>query len=179
MKIEKTFIQDLFIINPKVFKDKRGHFLESFNEDVFNKINQTRFIQDNESFSRKGILRGLHFQKPPFTQSKLVRVSYGEVQDVVVDLRKESETFGKSFSIILNHKNNKQLFVPKGFAHGFLGLDKENIVLYSCSNYRASKYERNIKWNDEDLNINWGIKKPILSKRDKNAQNFNDFVKKK
>ena len=112
------------------------------------------------------------------SQDKLITCLKGKILDVAVDLRKNSQTFGKYHKVIISEKNSKSFFIPKGFAHGFLGLDKENIVLYSCSNYRFPKYEKIIKWNDKDLRIKWGIKKPILSKRDQNAQNFADFFKK-
>ena len=130
------------------------------------------------SKSKKNVIRGLHFQSKK-TQDKFISVVKGRILDVVVDLRKKSKTFGKHYKIILSEKKARYLFVPKGFAHGFLALDKENIVLYSCSNYRSPKYERIIKWNDKDLKIKWGIKKPILSQRDQNAQSFADFFKKK
>ena len=173
MKILKTPIKDLIIIKNKRFDDSRAYFRELLIEKKINK----KFCFHVISTSQKNVIKGLHFQiqKP---QGKFISVLKGKIIDVALDLRKNSKTFGKHFKIILSENKGRYLFVPKGFAHGFLGLDKENIVLYSCSNYRVSKYERNIKWNDKDLNINWGIKKPILSKRDKNAQNFSDFVKK-
>ena len=174
MKKIKTKIKDLLIYKSKIYYDNRGDVREAFKKSSIKKNLYLSIV----SKSKKNVLRGLHFQIKK-SQDKLISVIKGRILDVVVDLRQNSKTFGKHYKIILSENKGKFLFVPKGFAHGFLGLDKENIVLYSCSNYRASKYERNIKWNDKDLKINWGIKKPILSKRDKNAQNFADFVRKK
>ena len=181
MKFIPQVIPDIILIEPTLHGDDRGYFSETFRQDLFNKAigRDINFIQDNESKSPQGVLRGLHYQVPPFSQSKLLRVIEGSVLDVVVDIRKSSPTFGQHLAIELSVDNKYQLFVPKGFAHGFLGLDNENIVLYSCSNYRSPKYEKIIKWNDKDLKIKWGIKKPILSKRDQNAQSFADFFKKK
>ena len=137
MEIAKTSIEGLVILQPKVFEDERGYFMESYKESFFKEnFPEIHFIQDNESKSAHGVLRGLHFQKPPFEQTKLVRVIQGEVLDVAVDLRTNSKTFGKHHKIILSDTNCKSFFVPRGFAHGVLGLDKENIILYTCSNYR-------------------------------------------
>ena len=175
MKIQNTKFKGLKIIIGQKFIDSRGYFRELIKEKIFKK---NRFIFWCMSKSKKNVIRGLHFQSKK-TQDKFISVIKGRILDVVVDLRKNSKTFGKHFKIILSENKAKYLFVPKGFAHGFLTLDKENIVLYSCSNYRSPKYEKIIKWNDKDLKIKWGIKKPILSKRDENAQNFADFFKKK
>ena len=174
MRKIKTKFKDLFIFESKVYHDQRGNVREAFKKNL---INNSLFLSV-VSKSKKNVIRGLHFQSQK-TQDKFISVIKGKILDVVVDLRKNSRTFGKHFKIVLNENKAKYLFVPKGFAHGFLGLDKENIVLYSCSNYRSPKYEKIIKWNDKDLKIKWGIKKPILSKRDQNAQNFADFFKKK
>ena len=180
MKFLKTSIPGLIICEPKKNIDKRGFFTESFRKDLFEKFygNKINFCQENLSESSYGVLRGMHFQKEPYAQSKLVSVHKGKILDVVVDIRKNSKFYGKHFSIELNETNNKQLFVPKGFAHGFLCLDKENIIVYNCSNYRAAKYEKILKWDDKNLKINWGIKNPILSKRDQNGQGFDEFIKK-
>ena len=174
MKRVKTKFKDLFIYESKVYHDQRGNVREAFKKNL---INNSLFLSV-VSKSKKNVIRGLHFQSQK-TQDKFISVIKGKILDVVVDLRKNSRTFGKHFKIVLSENKAKYLFVPKGFAHGFLGLDKENIVLYSCSNYRSPKYEKIIKWNDKDLKIKWGIKKPILSKRDQNAQSFADFFKKK
>ena len=168
----KTKFKDLFVVNTPVFKDKRGWLKEEFKK---------KFIKKNLVFtlvssSKKNVLRGLHMQtKKP--QDKFLSVLKGSVLDVAVDLRKNSKTYGKHYKIILSEKNGKHLFVPKGFAHGILGLDKENILHYACSNYRDPMSEISIRWNDKDLNINWGLKKPIISKKDKFALSFKDFNK--
>ena len=178
MKKKKTSIKGLFIIeNNRIFQDNRGFFFESWNLNKFNSLSLIdTFKQDNISISKKNVLRGLHLQlKKP--QSKIITVTHGKIFDVAIDLRKNSRTFGKHYKIILSEKNCKFLFIPKGFAHGFLGLSKENIVLYSCSNYRYSQYERSIKWNDKDLSIKWGIKNPILSKRDLKGLTLKEFIK--
>ena len=174
MRKIKTKFKDLFIFESKVYHDQRGNVREAFKKNL---INNSLFLSV-VSKSKKNVIRGLHFQSQK-TQDKFISVIKGKILDVVVDLRKNSRTFGKHFKIVLSENKAKYLFVPKGFAHGFLGLDKENIVLYSCSNYRSPKYEKIIKWNDKDLKIKWGIKKPILSKRDQNAQSFANFFKKK
>ena len=170
MKKVNTKFKDLFIVNTKVFKDNRGWLKEEFKK---------KFIKKNLVFtlvsnSKKNVLRGLHMQtKKP--QDKFLSVLKGKVLDIAVDLRKSSKTYGKHFKIILSEKNGKHLFVPKGFAHGILGLDKENILHYACSNYRDPKSEVSIKWDDVDLKINWGVKKPIISKKDKLALSLKDF----
>ncbi len=181
---EGQLIEGPLIIKPKIYFDERGFFQESWNKKNFNKIllennqKEERFVQDNHSKSVKGTLRGLHYQKDPNAQGKLVRCLNGEVFDVAVDLRKSSKTFGKHHKIIISEKNSKSFLIPRGFAHGFLGLDKENIVHYVCSNYRDPKSEVSIKWDDIDLKINWGVKKPIISKKDKAALTLKDFIKK-
>ena len=170
MKKIKSKFKDLFIIQTTVFKDKRGWLKEEFKKKLVNKD----LIFTVVSKSRKNVLRGLHMQiKNP--QDKFLSVVKGRILDVAVDLRKNSKTYGKHFKVILSEKNGKHLFVPKGFAHGILGLDKENILHYACSNYRDPKSEVSIKWNDPDLKINWGTKKPIISKKDKFALPFKDF----
>ena len=167
MKINKTFIEDLLIIEPQLFKDERGFFYESYNKKNLDKVVNIVFVQDNESKSNKGVIRGLHFQRPPFEQTKLVRCISGSILDVAVDLRTNSKTYGKSFSIELSSENNKQLFVPKGFAHGFQVLSETAIVNYKVDNFYNSKSEKGIIWNDKDLSIDWNLDlKPILSKKD-------------
>ena len=172
MKKIKTKIKDLVIYRSKIHKDNRGNVREIYKKNNIGKP----LIFSVASSSKKNVIRGLHLQvKKP--QDKFISVIKGKILDVVVDLRKSSKTFGKHYKIILSDKEPKFLFVPRGFAHGFLGLEKENIVLYSCSNYRSSKHERSIKWNDKDLAIKWGIKKPILSKRDLTGITLKEFIK--
>jgi dTDP-4-dehydrorhamnose 3,5-epimerase len=173
MEIIKTSIEGLVIIQPKVFEDERGYFMESY-KDSFIKDNfpDIHFVQENESKSSYGILRGLHFQKPPFEQTKLVRAVYGEVLDVAVDLRKDSPTYGKWESIVLTGENKKQFFIPKGFAHGFVVLSKEAIFSYKVDNYYAPEFDSGILYDDKELNIDWSLPKSslIISKKDANLQ---------
>ncbi len=169
MKILKTKFKDLLIIKSKIFYDKRGYFREISLEKLIKK----RLIFTILSKSKKNVLRGMHFQRKN-PQGKYISVLKGEIFDVAIDCRKNSKTFGKHFKIILNDKKNISIFIPPGFAHGFVGLKKENIVLYSCTNYRNEKSEVGIAWNDPDLNIKWPIKKPILSSKDK-LNNFFNF----
>jgi dTDP-4-dehydrorhamnose 3,5-epimerase len=167
MKINKTFINDLLIIEPQLFKDDRGFFYESYNKNNLDKVINVFFVQDNESKSKKGVVRGLHFQLPPFEQTKLVRCVSGKILDVVVDLRTNSKTYGKSFSIELSSENNKQIFIPVGFAHGFQVLSEEAIVNYKVDEYYNPDSDSGIIWNDKDLSIDWNSDiKPILSKKD-------------
>ena len=167
MKINKTFIEDLLIIEPQLFKDDRGFFYESYNKNNLDNVINIVFVQDNESKSNRGVIRGLHFQAPPFQQTKLVRYVSGEILDVVVDLRTNSKTYGKSFSIELSSENNKQLFVPKGFAHGFQVLSETASVNYKVDNFYNPKSDSGIIWNDKDLSIDWNLDiKPILSVKD-------------
>ena len=174
MKINKTFIEDLLIIEPQLFKDERGFFYESYNKNNLD-INIV-FVQDNESKSYKGVIRGLHFQAPPFEQTKLVRCVSGNILDVAVDLRTNSKTYGKSFSIELSSENNRQLFVPKGFAHGFQVLSEIAIVNYKVDNFYNPKSDSGIIWNDKDLSIDWNLDlKPILSKKDLKLISFKEL----
>ena len=168
MKIIKTKIKDLLVFESVNFYDNRGYFREVLLEKIIKK----RFKFTVISSSKRNVLRGLHMQKK-FPQGKYISVIKGKILDVVVDCRKKSKTFGKHFKIIISEKNSKSIYVPPGFIHGFVGLEKENIVLYSCTNYRNKQSELGVKWNDKNLNINWGIKKPILSKKDKNNLHFN------
>lgn len=177
MNIEKTAFKDLLVIQPNVFSDDRGYFLETFNESKFRVdtgLNIT-FIQDNESMSAKGVLRGLHFQVPPKSQAKLIRVSRGAVLDVVVDLRRTQPTFGQHFKIVLSAENKTQLFIPEGFAHGFVALDDNTIFCYKCSNYYSKDHDRSLLWSDKDLNIDWEISHPFVSEKDANALPFEHF----
>ena len=178
MTITPTGIADLVVIEPRVFGDHRGYFMSPYIESVFNEgIVTTHFVQDNESLSSKGVLRGLHFQVPPFEQAKLVRVIKGSVIDVAVDLRKDSATYGEHYSILLSGENKKQLFVPRGFAHGFVVLEDETIFSYKVDNVYAPSYEAGILWNDPNLHIDWqlGDLIPILSDKDQELQSFKDF----
>lgn len=176
MEIIKTKIKDLLIIKPTVFEDHRGYFFESYNKEKFlqNGIDQN-FVQDNESKSVKGVLRGLHFQKPPFAQGKLVRVMKGAVLDVAVDLRKNSPTYGQWESIVLTESNKMMYWVPPGFAHGFVTLEDNTVFFYKCTNVYNKESEGSILWNDPDLNIDWQIENPILSEKDMQSPLFKDF----
>ena len=178
MKFIETKISDVIIIEPTVFGDTRGYFLESYNKKKFEEvIGITSFIQDNESKSSKGVLRGLHFQKPPFEQAKLVRCIEGEVLDVAVDIRKKSKTYGKYVSVILSGENKRQLFVPRGFAHGFSVLSETAIFAYKVDNTYAPEYDAGIKYDDKKLNIDWVINEEEiqLSEKDKNLPFFKDL----
>lgn len=177
MEIVKTEIQDLLIIKPQVFEDDRGYFFESYNQDKFAAHGvDVQFVQDNESRSMKNVLRGLHFQKPPFAQGKLVRVMRGSVLDVAVDLRKNSTTYGKWASIVLTDKNKWMYWIPAGFAHGFLTLEDNTVFFYKCTNVYNKPSEGSILWNDPDLNIDWGKDIiPVLSDKDKVSPLFRDF----
>ena len=171
MKITETSISDLFIIEPKVFSDTRGYFFEPYNKEKFDKnFGITNFVQDNESKSSKGVLRGFHFQKPPYDQAKLVRCIEGKVLDIALDLRKNSNTFRKYEKVILSSKNKKQLFIPRGFAHAFLVLSESAIFAYKVDNVYAPSYDSGIVWNDPDLSVDWGFNESelIISKKDKN-----------
>lgn len=169
MNVIKTAIDDVVIIEPKVFGDHRGYFFESFSQREFcEKVRKVDFVQDNESKSSYGVLRGLHFQKPPFCQSKLVRVVKGAVLDVAVDIRRGSPTFGQHVAVELTEDNHRQLFVPRGFAHGFVVLTDEAVFQYKCDNFYAPQAEGAIAWDDPDLGIDWKIPadKVILSAKD-------------
>lgn len=169
MEIIKTSIEGLVIIQPKVFEDERGYFIESYKESFIKEnFPDIHFIQDNESKSSYRVLRGLHFQKPPYEQTKLVRVIDGEVLDVAVDLRKNSPTYGKWESIVLSRENKKQFFIPKGFAHGFLVLSEHAVFSYKVDNEYQPSYESGIRYNDKNLDINWILPKKdiILSNKD-------------
>lgn len=177
MEIIATPIAGLIILEPKVFGDHRGYFFESFRQDVFDSLNTgLRFVQDNQSMSAKNILRGLHFQKPPFDQGKLVSVTKGAVLDVVVDIRTNFETFGQHFSIELSEQNKKMLWIPPGFAHGFLTLEDNTIFTYKCTNYYHPTSEGAIRWDDPSLAIEWPISDPILSEKDKNAPMLEEIL---
>lgn len=175
MEIIKTSIEGLVIIQPKVFQDERGYFMESYKESFIEEnFPGVKFIQDNESKSSFGVLRGLHFQKAPYEQTKLVKVVKGKVQDIAVDLRKDSPTFGKYESVILSSDNKKQLFIPKGFAHGFVTLSDEAVFSYKVDNIYASEFDSGVIYNDKTISIDWKMKKKdiILSEKDLYLRTF-------
>lgn len=177
-KFIQTDIKDLYIIEPKIFNDERGYFLETYNKKDFDKFGiNTNFVQDNESKSKKGVLRGMHFQTK-FSQAKLVRVTQGEVFDVAVDMRKNSLTYGKWKGVLLSEENKRQFYIPEGFAHGFLVLSDIAIFNYKCSNYYAPEYDCGFIWNDKDINIKWPVNdlnNIILSEKDKNHKTFKEI----
>jgi len=175
----KLKIDGLIVFKPKKFKDERGFFMESYIDSYFKKnCPNINFVQENESYSKRGVLRGLHFQNPPKSQSKLVRVIYGEVLDVAVDLRKESPTYGKYESIILSSENSKQLFIPKGFAHGYIVLSEFAIFSYKVDNYYSPYNESGILYNDIDLAIDWKFdnNKIIISEKDLSLNTFMNYT---
>jgi dTDP-4-dehydrorhamnose 3,5-epimerase len=177
MTIQQTFIKDLVLLNPAVFEDERGYFFEAYNKSKLEDLGiNIDFVQDNQSFSKKGTLRGLHYQNPPFAQTKLVRVLEGEIMDVVLDLRKDSHTFGKHFEIVLSAENKKQLLVPQGFAHGFSVLSETALVLYKCDQYYNKESEGGIRYDDVTLNIDWGmdLSEAIVSEKDVLLPDFSD-----
>lgn len=177
MEVIQTGIKDLILLQPKVFKDPRGYFFESYNREKFQALGMDiEFTQDNQSLSSKGILRGLHFQKPPHAQGKLVRVIKGAVLDVAVDIRKDSPTYGQHFLAELTESNFTMMYVPVGFAHGFLTLSDDTIFSYKCTDTYHPESEGGLPWNDPDLNIQWGIDDPIMSEKDKIFKSFKDFV---
>jgi len=178
MKIFKTKFKSCFIFKPDVYKDKRGVFSEIFNKALLEKTlkKKINFVQLNYSYSKKNVLRGLHLQKRPFSQCKLIRVIQGKILDIVVDLRKNSKTFGKYQRFIISEKNRKQLFVPDGFAHGFLALEDNVKVEYLCSSFYKKNYEICLLWNDKKINIKWPKKKYLISKKDKSGSTFYEIM---
>ncbi len=177
MEIKKTKIEGLLIIKPSVFTDERGYFFESYNKDNFTKLGlSTEFVQDNESKSQKNVLRGLHFQNPPYEQGKLVRVIKGAVLDVAVDIRVGSPTYGQWESVVLTEENKVMYWIPAGFAHGFLTLKDDTIFSYKCTNVYNKQSEGSIMWNDPDIGIEWNIDNPVLSDKDKVAPDFKSFI---
>jgi dTDP-4-dehydrorhamnose 3,5-epimerase len=180
MKVKETKIKGCFVIEPSVFKDKRGYFFESFNQQLFNNLTSTNtsFVQDNESFSTKGVLRGLHYQLGEYAQAKLVRVIKGKVLDIAVDIRKKSKTFGKHVALELSAENKKQFFVPRGFAHGFIVLSESALFSYKCDNFYNKESERGIIYNDPQLKIDWILPKNeiILSEKDLLLPKFKNII---
>lgn len=177
-KFIETKIKDLYIIEPKVFGDERGYFMETYSEKAFEEAGLTmKFVQDNESKSKKGVLRGLHFQTK-HTQGKLVRVTQGEVWDVAVDLRKGSPTFGQWEGVHLSAENKRQFYVPEGFAHGFVVLSDKAVFNYKCTDFYAPEYDSGLLWNDKDVNVEWpleGIEEIILSEKDKKQKTLKEL----
>lgn len=174
---EKLALEGLILLKPEIFSDDRGLFLETFNTQRFNDIvgENTAFFQDNISLSKCNVLRGLHFQKPPMAQGKIVQVLTGRVLDVVVDIRKNSPTYGQHYKKELSQENKFQLWIPPGFAHGFIALEDQTIFSYKCTNVYSKKDEMDLLWNDSRLNIDWGNDDPLLSEKDKMATPFNNF----
>lgn len=170
MKIEKLQLQGLLVIQPELHRDERGYFTEIFRKEWFRLYNaDIDFVQDNESCSAKGVLRGLHYQDPPWAQGKLVRVVRGFARDVAVDIRTGSPTFGKWVAFDLRDDELKMIYIPPGFAHGFLSLKENTLLQYKCTAYYNKKADRSIRWSDPDLNIDWGFENPVLSDKDRNA----------
>lgn len=177
MELIETGFKGLLLIRPRVFKDDRGYFFESFNADKFRSLGvDLEFKQDNQSLSNRGILRGMHFQSPPHAQGKLVRVIKGAVQDVVIDIRKNSPDYGKHYEVELNEDNFLMLYIPPGFAHGFATLKDNTIFSYKCTDTYHPETEGGLAWDDREFGINWMIKDPILSAKDKEYQPFSLFV---
>jgi len=179
METIETSLKEVKIITPKIFEDARGIFYESFNQTVFNNLigREITFVQDNHSISKIGVLRGLHFQKPPSAQGKLIRVTKGKIFDVAVDIRKNSPSFGSWVGVLLSSKNKKMLWIPKGFAHGFVALSKVAEVNYKTTDYYDPCSEETIRWDDPFLNIDWPLKiKPILSEKDANAASLPEIM---
>lgn len=176
MELINTGIEGLWVIQPKVFADARGYFFESYNKELFSKNNlNLDFVQDNQSLSHKGVLRGLHFQNPPYAQGKLVRVITGAVYDVAVDIRKNSPTYGKYFGVELTEENKMMMYIPEGFAHGFLTLRDNTIFAYKCTNFYNKASEESIKWNDPSIGVKWNVEDPLLSEKDISGKDFIDF----
>lgn len=176
MEITKTPLDGLLIFKPEIFSDSRGYFMETFRQQIFEKLGmEINFVQDNQSISSKGVLRGMHFQKAPHEQGKLVRVISGSVLDVAVDIRKESPTYKNWFSIELSGSNHLILWIPKGFAHGFLSLEDNTIFSYKCTAYYHPEYERSFRYDDPEVGIKWGHGQPVLSERDSNLENLNNI----
>ncbi len=177
MQIIYTPIEGLVILEPRIFHDTRGYFYESYNQQKMSELGiDTIFVQDNQSYSQKGVIRGLHFQRPPFAQAKLVRVIKGKVLDVAVDIRKGSPTYGQHYSVLLTGDNHRQFFIPEGFAHGFVALEDNSIFTYKCSQFYHKEAEMSIRYNDPILNIDWGLDEaPIMTEKDLCGVLFDQF----
>lgn len=176
MEVRESFIKGLYEITPKIFRDERGMFFESYSKKVLAEvgINQ-EFVQDNQSFSHKDVLRGLHFQRPPYSQAKLVRVVKGKALDVAVDLRRNSPTFGQYDTVILDAEKANMFYVPEGFAHGFAALE-DTVLLYKCTNFYNKESESGVRYDDPELKIDWMVKKPIVSEKDQVLKYMNDLI---
>lgn len=177
MQVEKTILDGVVVITPDIFSDERGFFMESFQEERYQEVlgAGVKFVQDNVSFSKKGVLRGLHYQAPPFGQGKLVQVLEGKVLDVAVDIRSGSPTYGQHVAVELSEENHKQLFIPEGFAHGFAVLSDSALFSYKCTNVYSKEHDRGIVWNDSTLGIEWGVENPIVSSKDQGHPVFRDI----
>ncbi len=176
MQFTKTDIPGIILIQPKILGDDRGYFYESYHAELFSKNGiDKQFVQDNQSFSHKGVLRGLHFQNPPFAQGKLIRVVQGSVLDIALDIRMGSPTYGKYFSEIVSSEKQNMIWIPEGFAHGFITLQDNTIFQYKCTNYYNKEVEGCILWNDNDLKIDWNIENPIISEKDKLGIPFSSY----
>ncbi|MCW3078327.1 MAG: dTDP-4-dehydrorhamnose 3,5-epimerase [Bacteroidetes bacterium] len=177
MEIIDTNLRGLVVLKPKVFEDERGYFFESYNQKLFASAGlNLNFVQDNQSLSHTGVLRGMHFQNPPYAQGKLVRVITGAVYDVAIDIRKNSETYGKWFGIELTQENKWMMYIPEGFAHGFLTLRDNTIFSYKCTNFYNKASEESILWNDPEIGIQWNVKDPLLSTKDLEGGLFKNFI---
>lgn len=177
MEIRKTELQGLIILEPKVFGDERGSFMETYNRETFARLGlDMTFVQDNESVSAKGVLRGIHFQRPPFAQGKLVRVVSGRALDYAVDLRRNSPTYGQYACVELSGRNKRMMYLPEGFAHAFLSLEDDTVFNYKCTNFYNKQSEDGLLWSDKDLGIEWPVDNPILSEKDLKLGLFKDFV---
>ena len=179
MDAQKTSIAGCWIIKPKVFKDDRGYFYESYNKSLFKELGiEAEYVQDNQSLSQKNVLRGLHFQAPPFAQGKLVIVIKGSVLDVAVDIRKDSPTYGEHFAVELSEENKTIFWIPPGFAHGFVTLEDDTIFTYKCTGVYNKESEGSLIWNDDDIAIHWGVENPLVSDKDLVAGSFKNFESK-
>ena len=177
MEIRKTVLQGLIILEPKVFGDERGSFMETYNRETFARLGlDMTFVQDNESVSAKGVLRGIHFQRPPFAQGKLVRVVSGRALDYAVDLRRNSPTYGQYACVELSGRNKRMMYLPEGFAHAFLSLEDNTVFNYKCTNFYNKQSEDGLLWSDKNLGIEWPVDNPILSEKDLKLGLFKDFV---
>lgn len=178
MEAAQTPLQGVFLLTPRIFTDDRGHFLETFSHRRFEELTgaAVSFVQDNESTSIRNVLRGLHFQAGPHAQGKLARVVRGAVLDVCVDIRPGSPTLGRHFKVELNGTSKRMLWIPPGFAHGFVALENDTVFTYKCTAYYTPEADRTILWNDPDLNIDWGVKVPLVSGRDAAGMSFGNYL---
>ena len=177
-EFKRLKIPDVILIKPEVFEDERGFFMETYKKEDFKNVGiKGEFVQDNHSKSKQGVLRGLHFQKEPYAQAKIVRCARGKIYDVAVDLRKNSPTFGKYVGVNLSEENKYLLYIPRGFAHGFLALSDAEVI-YKADNVYAPEYEAGLIWNDADINVEWPIKKPIVSQKDRNLLTLKELIEK-